>query len=507
VVQLVDVQTRLELADYAASAHLAYAVHELELEARQISPRLRGRTVWMVSSTARGGGVAEMLPARVALLRQLGIATEWAVIETDQRAFFPLTKQLHNMLHGVPCGSLGARERALYDEVSRSNADALAAMISPDDVVVVHDPQPLGAAALLKQRLGITAVWRCHIGLDEPQRPVLAAWDFLRPYAELMDRSVFSAAEYVPAYLAGRASVIHPAIDPLSHKNRELSLHKLVGILADAALLVPPGPLVYERFAHGARRLQTDGRWAPATVPDDIGLLARPIVTQISRWDRLKGFGELLEAFRLLKLRHLAAGEAGDPAQRRRRDIVRLVLAGPDPTAIADDPEGHEVVADLRARYLALEPVVQRDVAIVTLPMASPKENALMVNVLQRAASVVVQNSLREGFGLTVAEAMWKRAPILGNSRALGIRHQVRDGIDGRLVRDPEDVTTLAAAMDAMLADPQARSRWGQAGQRRVHDNFLLFGQLRAWFRLFLELGLGAPRVVPQRARPAAPGP
>jgi trehalose synthase len=169
---------------------------------------------------------------------------------------------------------------------------------------------------------------------------------------------------------------------------------------------------------------------------------------------------------------------------RRRLDLVRLVLAGPDPAGVADDPEATGVLDELRAAYAGLHPAVQDDIALIMLPMRSVEENALMVNALQRASTIVVQNSLREGFGLTIAEAMWKRIPVLSNSRACGPRQQVRDGVDGRLVRDPEDEAELRNAIHEMLASPADLRRMGQAAQRRVHAAFLVLGQLRSWDQL-----------------------
>jgi trehalose synthase len=230
-----------------------------------------------------------------------------------------------------------------------------------------------------------------------------------------------------------------------------------------------------------------DGTFAPASVAENIGLLTRPIVTQVSRWDRLKGFGPLLDAFALLK--RSVHGEApADGAHRRDLDLVRLVLAGPDPSAIQDDPEAREVLDELRAAYRALAPWLQSEVAILLLPMHSLEENALMVNALQRASTIVAQNSLREGFGLTIAEAMWKRIPVLSNSRACGPRQQVRDGLDGRMVTDPEDRGELCRTLGDMLADPARLERWGYSAQRRVHEHFLVFDQLRSWGKLLMSL-------------------
>jgi len=481
------------LADYAAVPHLAPAVHELQAEAAGVLPRLAGRTVWMVSSTARGGGVAEMLPPIVALLRDLGVRIEWVVIGTDEPGFFVLTKRLHNLIHGVAEPPLDRAARALFERVNRASADALRPLLRPGDVLVVHDPQPLPMAAMLRETVPLAAIWRSHIGLDTENDATRAAWDFLAPYLDAYDHAVFSAPEYIPRRLAGRATVIAPGIDPLAPKNMELSLRHTVEVLCNGGLAVPPGPMLHPPFPASARRLLADGTFAPANTVEDIGLLTRPIVTQISRWDRLKGWRPLMDAFVALKESVFDGAGAAGPRHRRRLDLVRLVLAGPEPEAIQDDPEGLEVLDELRQAYAALHPAVQDDIALVALPMASLEQNALLVNALQRASTLVVQNSLREGFGLTITEAMWKRVPVLSNSRACGPRQQLRDGLDGRLIPDPEDVDGLRHALDEVLADSDARHRYGGSAQRRVHELFIVIAQLRRWGQLFAALPPLAP--------------
>lgn len=470
------------LEDYEGYAHLAPVVRDLREEAALLVRRVGERKVWMVNSTARGGGVAEMLPGVVSGLRQLGVEADWLVATTDREEFFALTKRLHNLIHGTGDPRLGEEDAALYRKVSEALAAELAERVGPEDLVVVHDPQPMGAGALLRDRLPVRALWRCHIGLDRRNDETRAAWDFLAPYAPAYEHAVFSAPEYIPDVFAGRATLIRPAIDPLAHKNRELSPTKLQGVLCNAALARQHAPVLTPPFERPARRLAPDGRWLPATEDDELGILFRPVVTQISRWDRLKGFAPLLQAFVRLKRRT----DRTEPLHRRRRELLRLVLVGPEPEAVADDPEGQEVLESLRQAYFALPPEVQRDVALISLPMSSRRENALIVNTLQRCSSVVVQNSLEEGFGLTVAEAMWKRAAVLG-SHACGIRQQIHHGIDGHLVHDPEDPEGLADALDALLADPEERERLAAAAQRRVYAEFLVFTQIRDWLRLMAQ--------------------
>ncbi len=480
MIQTVDIHETRTLDDYAEHLSLKHAVGTLRADARTLARALEGRTVWMINSAAEGGGVAEMLPKIVGLLREIGVRTEWLVIHPREQRFFDLTKRLHNLLHGASASALSSKDRALYEAVSRRLADALRERISPEDILAVHDPQPLGMGALLKERVGARAVWRCHIGFDQQTPGTRAAWDFLRPWAQKYDRAVFSVRDYVPAFLEDGASIIAPGIDPLSHKNRDLSVHKLAGILCNAALTTNHQPVLTSPFDTPAMRLQPDGSFGPASQPDDLGLLFRPIVTQVSRWDRLKGFAPLLRGFVRLKKERHARQKKLSARHRRRLGLVRLVLAGPDPASVQDDPEGRTTFEEICGLWKDLPPDVQQDVAVLMLPMDSRKDNALMVNALQRCATVVAQNSLREGFGLTATEAMWKGCPVLG-THAVGLRQQIRDGEEGRLVREAQDPEEVAATLDAMLEDAVMREAWGRNGQRRVADCYLVFSQVHRW--------------------------
>jgi trehalose synthase len=474
------------LEDYAALAHLSSAVHELQREARLLVPKLAGRTVWMVNSTAEGGGVAEMLPRIVSLLGELGVPTRWIVIGTQRERFFPLTKRIHNLIHGSGDPSFSPDDAALYETVSRELAEELAPLLAPGDLLVVHDPQPAGMGAKLAQTLDVHAIWRSHIGLDRASAETRAAWAFLQPYLEGYEHAVFTLADYIPPFLRGSVSVITPGLDPLSHKNRELSTHKHVGVLSCANLIPEYGPMLVPPFERPAERLQPDGSFRPMSEVEDFGLLFRPIVSQISRWDRLKGWRPLLEGFTQLK-RELAERRARHPQREQRAlELVRLVLAGPEPASVADDPEAADVLEELCSLWLELEPEIQREVAIISLPMDSRKQNALMVNAIQRCSSIIAQNSLQEGFGLTVTEAMWKRIAVLGSS-ACGIRRQIRDGIDGKLVQDPEDRAEIADALEELICEPRRRELLARTAQRRAHDDFLVFSQLRAWLRLLAD--------------------
>jgi trehalose synthase len=501
MIEIVKLTPSITLDDYAAVAFLSGAVHELRETAEALLPHFKGRTVVMLSSTARGGGVAEMIPRLILMLNELGITARWAVMANERPEFFAFTKRLHNLIHGEGDPAISQQEQELYESVNREIADAMRTHLAPGDLLVVHDPQPLAAGAMLKQELPIHAVWRCHIGLDLDLPATRAAWTFMKPFCEAYDHSIFSAPEYIPSYLAGRASVIHPGIDPLSHKNRFLRPHKLTGILCNAGLATEQAPTLTPPFPQQAQRLQPDGSFGPATRPDDIGFLYRPIVAEVSRWDRLKGFGPLLKGFVRLKQKLRERGSSLTDRYRRRLENVRLVLAGPDPGSVQDDPESREVLKELSGVYCGLDAQWQKDIALLSLPMDSRKNNELMVNVIQRCATIVAQNSIREGFGLTVTEAMWKGTPVMGGD-TVGIRQQVRDGIDGRIVRNPEDPKEIADCLDEMLSDGPARECWSRNAEKRALTEFLMFAQLQRGLRVLAKCTAETrrePMVAPSR--------
>ncbi len=475
------------LDDYAGDYRLAGAVSDVRSEARALASCLGGRRVWMVNSTAQGGGVAEMLPRLCTMLGELGVETRWLVMGTDRQGFFPLTKRLHNLIHGSGDPRLSAADRALYQAVSEEVAESLEALVRPGDILVGHDPQPAGAVARVGERRQLATVWRCHIGLDEDLPQTRAAWDFLRPTVEAYDHCVFSAPQYIPPFLSGNVSIVYPALDPFSHKNRGLPIHKVSGILRNAGLASEATKVVTPQYGAPALRLDGSGQFVTLGREEDLGLLSRPIITQISRWDRLKGWLPLLEAFARMK-RRASAGSA-EPSSRAERALalVRLVLGGPEPAAVQDDPEASQVLAELIASYRKLEPEIQRDVILLSLPMASRKENALIVNALQRCSSIVVQNSLREGFGLTATEAMWKGVAVLGTT-ACGLRQQIRHGIDGYLYGDGQSAESLSEALEQLLLDGPLRADLGARGQRRVSEEFLIFRQAARWLRLLAHV-------------------
>jgi trehalose synthase len=486
MITIVDVDTERTLDDFAQHAPLKRPVQDLRAVAQNYVDRFEDRTVWMINSTAQGGGVAEMLPKVVSILREIGVSTEWAVIVSEEDRFFQITKHIHNLLHGTGDPHLSKEDRALYRSVSQKMAERLARRVEPGDPVAVHDPQPLGTGALLKDKMDVPVLWRCHIGVDETNAATETAWDFLQPWANAYDETVFSLRDYVPDFLDDRADLIQPALNPLSPKNRTLSVSELTDILRRARLASSPHPTVDGDFAPPARRLQRDGSFAPATRPDDLGLLDRPIVTQISRWDRLKGFAPLLQGFTRMKERRFLDRNAISERDRYRLSLSRLVLAGPDPDSVSDDPEGQEVFNEICRLWHDLPPEIQRDVAVITLPMTSRRINSLMVNALQRCSTIVAQNSIQEGFGLTVTEAMWKRRPVMG-THAAGLREQVKDGVHGRHTPSAEDPEAIAHTIHEMLNAEAERTTWARNARRRVSDRYLVFTQVRRWLEVLAQ--------------------
>lgn len=479
----IKVRHRYGLDDYRAHVDLTAAVARLERAAEVGVDRLRGRRIWMVSSTAQGGGVAEMLPGLIGVLRDLDLDARWLVVDPHCEEFFHTTKRLHNLLHdaGSPDDGHLLDER-LYRDVSEQLAAQLIARVEPEDILVIHDPQPAGCGSLTARHHGCQAVWRSHVGFDRETPHTERAWQFLAPWLTGYDRCVFTLRDYVPEALAGRSAVIPPAIDPLSHKNRPMSIPKLIGVLGTAGLIASRSADSESYFEEKARRAGVDGTFVAARSLDEIGLLDRPMVTQISRWDRLKGWDALLEGFARLKV-----APGGSPRHRRAVGESRLLLAGPDPLSVSDDPQAADVLAELVEQWRVLPQSVRDDVAILLLPMASRKANALTVNALQRCATVVVQNSRREGFGLTVTEAMWKSRPVLGSS-AVGIAAQIADGRDGRLVENADDPDEIASTLGEMLAQPKVCETYGLNAARRVAKEYLLFAQAERWVALMSEL-------------------
>ncbi len=434
---------------------------------------LQGRVVWNVNSTATGGGVAEMLRSLLAYARGGGVDARWVAIGGEPE-FFRLTKRLHNQLHGVPGdgGPLGDSERAVYARVLEAAAAELVPLVAPGDIVMVHDPQPAGLAGPLVEA-GAHVVWRCHIGLDRPNDVMRRAWDFLRPAVEPAHAYVFSRESFVWEGLdKDRVEVIAPSIDAFSAKNQELSDQAVTAILGVAGIIAD-GDRIHATFT---REDGTPGRvdrpaelFQDGPVPE-----GAPIVTQVSRWDRLKDPIGVITGF----------ADHVDPALG-----AHLVYAGPAVAAVADDPEGAEVLQEAREAWENLPGPARSRVHLVCLPMEDGEENAAMVNALQRRSDVVVQKSLAEGFGLTVAEAMWKSRPVVA-SRIGGIQDQIDDGISGVLLDDPNDLPAYGEAVGGLLED-EAAARMGAAAKERVRRQFLGPRHLTQYVELFDRLTAG----------------
>lgn len=425
------------------------------------------RTVWNLSSTAQGGGVAEMLRALIPPALAAGVSVRWLVLHAPP-SFFEFTKQLHHLLHASsdePGPELtGERER--YERELSSAADELRQYLEPGDILIVHDPQPAGLVPAAK-RLGVHAVWRCHVGTDAPGPAARAAWRFLLPYVSQADAVVFSRAAFVWEGLEStRVVIINPSVNPLSAKNETLDGRSTQAILETAGIAAPAG-------APQPRFLASDGSWRQVrsraeVIQHDAVPLEAPTVVQVSRWDPLKDPVGVIDSF----VDHVPP-ELG----------AHLVLAGPAVTAVSDDPEGLTTLQHVRARWHALDPNMQQRVHVVSLPMADLEENAVMVNALQRRAAVVVQKSLEEGFGLTVAEAMWKSRPVVASRRG-GIQEQIEHGISGILLDDPRDLRACGHAVASLLSDRAAAARLGSAAHDRVRTAFLAPHQLLRWLDL-----------------------
>jgi trehalose synthase len=435
---------------------------------------LDGRVVWNVSATAQGGGVAEMLQTLLALARGVGVDTRWLVLSGSPE-FFAVTKRLHNVLHGEPGdgGPLGPAEHDVLTETLRSNLDQMLPQVRPGDLVLVHDPQPAGMVRALR-KTGAKVVWRCHIGRDTPNQLSEAGWAFLRPLIEDADAFVFSRRAYAPDWLeADRLAVITPSIDPLSAKNVPLTDAQVESTLGYAGLLAgaaEPRSVGFVRRddSLGMTRRHTALDLNPTPVP-----AGARFVTQVSRWDRLKDMGGVMAGF--------VDALTGLP------DDVHLLLVGPEVSGVSDDPEGASNLAECRERWERLSGPQRDRVHLVCLPMDDVEENAHLVNALQRRATVVVQKSLVEGFGLTVTEAMWKGCSVVASGIG-GIQDQIVDGESGLLLADPYDLDAFALTLSRLVADADLAARLGTAAHTEVYEHFLSDRHLEAYADLFLTL-------------------
>ena len=402
----VQVATRVPLDDYSG----VIGAGEID-EMRALANPLSGRTVQMVNSTAVGGGVAEMLNRLVPLAEELGLNIRWEVM-TGGDDFFEVTKAFHNALHGEPY-----HPEPAHFEIFRAYNEQNVKRIPLDaEFVIIHDLQPAGLIEARQQKAG-RWIWRCHIDLSHPNPSV---WSFLEAYVSQYDGAIFSSPQFarqlpIPQHL------FYPAIDPLSEKNRELEPEFIMQVLTRYSI----DPL-------------------------------RPILTQISRFDRLKDPVGVVRAYRIV----------------RRYFDCQLVLAGGSAT---DDPEGAEVLKEVK-RAAEDDP----DIKVLELPPWAPLE----VNALQRASSVVIQKSLREGFGLTVSEALWKKKPVVASAVG-GIPNQIIHKHTGLLAHSVEGT---AYQIRYLLSHPEIAARLGEQGHAHVKENFLITQNLKRYLTLFLAL-------------------
>ena len=442
----------------------------LMLAADDFRRRLAGRTVWNVSSTAVGGGVAEMLRVLVGYVEGVAIPIRWGVIAGDAE-FFVLTKRLHNQIHGEAAGGpFTGAEAGHYARMLAANAAELLSHIKPGDLVLLHDPQTAGLAGFLAQA-GARVIWRCHIGLDWQNDATRVGWSFLQPQLAAADGYIFSRREYVPPWVPPeKLAIIPPSIDPFSPKNQALDDDTVLSILATIGVLdgvAPSKPPCFWR---------PDGSAGVVTQSAAITGEGRPgpgdqMVVQVSRWDRLKDMLGVMQGF----AEHVAPGGSG-----------YLLLAGPAVAGVTDDPEGAAVFAECMLRWRELPAAIRARVLLVTLPLDDVDENAAMVNAIQRHAAVITQKSLAEGFGLTVAEGMWKGRPVIGSAVG-GIIDQIADGT-GILLPDPRDLEAFGAAVRGLLDDPEAAARLGQAAHSRIAEDYVGDLHLLRYERLFRAL-------------------
>lgn len=388
-------------------------------ELRVLADRVGNRRMQHINSTSVGGGVAEILTRMIPLFRELGVEASWDLIKGDQ-AFFNVTKAFHNALHG----KIEEISQEMFDLFRSTTEMNLAEMNFTGEVIFIHDPQPAGLIAR-KKDIGRHWVWRCHIDVSTPQ---LAVWDFLRPYVEQYDSAIFSMPDFAQQLPIPQFRIA-PSIDPLSDKNKPLPKEEIERVLEKYH--INPG---------------------------------RPILTQISRFDRLKDPLGVIAAYKMVK----------------KRQNCQLVLAG---GGAPDDPEGAQVLLEVQEAAAN-----DRDIHVLLLPPFSDIE----INALVRGSTIVIQKSIREGFGLTVSEALWKRKPVIGGAVG-GIKLQVVDGVTGFLVHSVEGAASRIAQL---LRDRKLREKMGENGFLHVKQNFLVTRHLKDYLLTMLALEHPAESIV-----------
>lgn len=411
---------RVPLLEKDLDTYVEFAGQETIDRIRALAEPLRGARILHVNATAYGGGVAELLATHVPLLQSLGIAAEWQVIHGSDE-FFAVTKAVHNALQGGDVEWTATMQRIYLEKV----LDNALLLEGEWDYVVIHDPQPAAMLGFLADspvnRPQTKWIWRCHIDLTDANPEV---WEFFRPHVERHDASIWTMPEFVPSSLSmDRIVQAPPCIDPMSVKNLDLPIPFMTEICRQYGLDVD-----------------------------------RPIMCQVSRYDPWKDPLGVIEAFQIV---------------RQEVPDAQLLLAG---SMATDDPEGFHV-------WEQVEEARGGDRDIHLLSNIQQVGN-VQINAFQRAADVVVQKSLREGFGLTVSEGLWKGRPVIGG-RAGGIVLQIRDGQDGYLV---DSVEECAKHTIELLQDPGLADEMGASGKEHVRQNFLSTRELEDYLNLFTEL-------------------
>ena len=429
---------------------------ELERAGKRAAALLKGRAVWCVSANASSGGIAALIGSYAAYARGGGVDVRWEVLDADDD-FFALTRRLNDNLHGeLDSGPYDDADREHYEAALAGTGDSLAERITPGDLVILHGVHTAGLVEAARDA-GASVVWRCHVGRDEPNELARRAWDFLTPYVRQADLFVFSRRHFVWEELdADRALVVTPTLNPLSPKNQDLDPAVVTAVLERTGIQAESGS------THDAPFVRLDGTpyrvdHVAETVQDAPVPAAARLIVQVSHWSPLKDPAGVIDVF------------AGHVAPRTD---AHLVIAGPPPEATIDEPDAPAVFAEACARREALPDEVRRRVHLVCVPAADPEEAAAIVNALQRRATVVLQKSRGEGFGMTVLEAMWKGVPVVC-TRVGGLQEQVVDGVTGFLV-EPGDFAAGGAAILRLLSDLELHQRMGAAAHERVREHFLL---------------------------------
>jgi trehalose synthase len=447
-------------------------LEEFERGVQEACELLEGRVVWNVNSTAHGGGVVELLRPLIAYGRGAGVDARWIVIDGGPE-FFNLTKRLHNRLHGAPGdgGPLDEGARRIYEDTLARNVKELAGRVREGDIVIVHDPQPAGMIESFRDA-GASVIWRCHIGTEQPNDLVREAWAFLYQYVAPADVYVFSREAFVWEGLdRARTAIIHPSIDVFGPKNMDLDPGMVNAVLHASGILgngEAPSPAAFERQDGTPGRIERRAKM----IEDQPLRDETPVVLQVSRWDRLKDPLGVIQGF---------ADHVSEETE------AHLVYAAPDVEAVADDPEGLMVLREAIALRERLPDGQRRRIHFASLPMEDDDENAIIVNAIQRHARVVVQKSLAEGFGLTVAEAMWKARPVVA-SRVGGIQDQIMDGETGLLLDDPGDLAAYGAAVTALLLDRPRAELMGDRAREHVRDRFISVRSLLDYLAVIRKL-------------------